>query len=252
MSFPRKKEQWRKTCRVNGGSCKFTGYIDVDVHATFRECVLPMNQQLAVAIGLGLTANAACYPVFFDSTSETDAVITVEHPTEDYARNRTYVVTSTVYDLRDVIDADRLPPGQPIDRTLEPLVLSEIKRNMDALGYEEETNPESNPPDVGVFVGAVRSTQWVFYYYPAWPPYWGYYPPVYYPPTVVPTGYAFGTLFMAMVPLRDRSIDDALEPIWLGVIDGLLSSSSATNASRVERSINQAFSQSPYLNVEVN
>jgi hypothetical protein len=91
----------------------------------------------------------------------------------------------------------------------------------------------------------------VYYYYNSW--YWGWYGsyggwyyPGYYPPTYssVTTG---GLLIQMTIP-KDSSIDGTIPVVWMSVMSGLLeSASSGASSSRIKKSIDQAFIQSPYL-----
>lgn len=191
----------------------------------------------------------ACYPTSFENRSQTDVVGTIEMPDVDYQANRTFVVTSTVYDLGDALG---LECAQEIDERFDPLIIDTIRERMEEFGYEEELSPDTNPPDVGVFVGAVVCEGWVAYWWPGWAGWWGPFPPVWSPVPVVST-FRTGTLAFPMVrlgeTLGDRDPDAAVEVIWYAAADGLLSSNRNANADRVRRAINQAFEQSPYLRV---
>ena len=99
--------------------------------------------------------------------------------------------------------------------------------------------------------------------YPSWTPHypsqywwpgWGYYPPwggCYYPPSVGAAKFRVGTLYVDMVdPKSPFEVDgEPVIPIyWTAAMNGLLGSA-ASVASRLNDSINQAFDQSPYLQV---
>jgi hypothetical protein len=192
-------------------------------------------------------AAVACYPTTFETTSQTDTVLTVEMPDVDYQANRTFVMTSTVFDLGDALG---LECAESINEEFDPLIIETVRQNMVDLGYEEELDPETNPPDVGVFVGAVVCKGWVAYWYPGWGGWWGGYPPIYYPVPIV-SSYRTGTLVFPIVELGegfgDRDPEDPVTVQWFSAIDGLLSTSRNVNAQRIVENINQAFEQSPYL-----
>ena len=82
------------------------------------------------------------------------------------------------------------------------------------------------------------------YGYPGWGyPGWGYpsYGTSYY-------SYTTGTVMMNMLDVKNYAFDDSAPVImWTGGLNGILSSGSS--ASRITRDINQAFGQSPYLNL---
>jgi hypothetical protein len=201
-------------------------------------------RHLIVTTVCGLLVAAACYPTGFDNVEETDVVLTVRDPGRDYTVNRTYVLTSTVFDLTPILD-----PDNPIDVSdeFDELILDTIREEMAALGYVEETDPETNRPDVGVAAGKVVQEGWVLYGYPGWNPWYPPYPPIVYPPFPVARRWRIGTLLIPIIEIGDREPDDPVVVAWFGIIDGLISSSSATNAARIEDNIRQAFEQSPYL-----
>ena len=74
----------------------------------------------------------------------------------------------------------------------------------------------------------------------------------YYPPGWYPVGYSYntGTVLMQMGDPDDFlnfGEDIEADVAWFGALDGLLSSSSTTNAQSITNGINQAFAQSPYI-----
>lgn len=192
-----------------------------------------------------LVAASACYPTGFETSSQTDVVITLQDPEADYGANRTFVVSSTIADLGDIFDPDN---NVELDRTNEAFILETITQNMLDLGYVLEDDPDTRPPDVGVFVGAVVSESWYYYWYPGWPGYWPPYPPVYYPPYPVVGNYKVGTLVFPIVKLDpDRGDEEPVQVLWFAAADGLLSGSGGASESRLRQAIDQAFDQSPYL-----
>lgn len=189
-----------------------------------------------------LTVSMGCYQGF-DSVDDSDVVITVEDDDTDYETIQTYVISDVVYDLDDL---QRAPDGTRLT-DFDAVILDTIDENMADLGYQLETDPENNPPDVAVLVGGVVSTNWTWVWLPGWDPWWPDYPPSYYPPVGIPASYKVGTLVMVMAQIGDRQQDDPVEISWVGLLDGVVSSRQSTNERRVVDSINQAFRQSPYL-----
>ncbi|MGF1509778.1 MAG: DUF4136 domain-containing protein [Myxococcota bacterium] len=190
----------------------------------------------------------ACYPTEFETTSETDVVLTIRDPDRDYSVNRTFVITSTVFDLTDLLEPT---PTEELSDEFDELILDTIRDNMLDLGYREVQDLDAETPDVGVFVGKVVSETWVIYNLPGWNPWYPVFPPVFYPPFPIVGQYRFGTLFFPIIEIGDRSEEDPVIVQWLALSDGLLSTSESTNASRVVDAIDQAFEQSPYLRLEV-
>ena len=215
----------------------------------------------------------ACHPAGIDDSSETDVVVTRRANEYDYSQNRTYDIPDSIADLCTV-DASKLPGGEAgaggrpdddgpnldcneITHAFDSAILSEIRRNFEALGYRRVDKDAGETPDVALLVGALSSNNWVAYtYYPwnywyyYWPGWWGwgvYYP--YYPATSV-VNYPTGSLVMDLVSLKDVDSDLHRTPsIWTGYISGLLAQGEQTSAARIDKTIDQAFAQSAYLKV---
>jgi hypothetical protein len=117
-------------------------------------------------------------------------------------------------------------------------MLDKIKGNMSALGWTITEDPAN--ADLVLFPAIWTNTTiyyWYdygcwYYYYCGWG--WGY-------PSV--TSYTTGTLLMTLV----ADGEDFIEPsrVWTAAANGLVSGTYST--SRVNRAIDQAFAQSPYL-----
>jgi len=88
-------------------------------------------------------------------------------------------------------------------------------------------------------------------YYPwwgwnPWHPGWGPGYPGYYPPVVYE--YSTGTIFFDLWDFKNIDADTETFPIlWTAAINGLLSSDRAAGEKRIVDNINQAFTQSWYL-----
>jgi len=186
-------------------------------------------------IGFSLVLSS-CYPGEDISVSETDIVATFRNASADFATKQTYSMPDyVVY----ITDDDETSEGDPV---LEGLILSAIERNMEQAGFELLADPDQ--ADVLV-VPMVTSSRWVgggcYYWY--WDPWYGY------PGWCYPYYYTYetGTLLIVMLD-PDHADDDSIEDaLWTSAINGMLSSSSSVNADRVDRDIDQAFAQSPYL-----
>ncbi len=206
-------------------------------------------QRCILLLGAAATG-AGCYPTGFDTISESDVVATFQQvPETVYQRNRTFVMTSTVFDLVDITDLDCRAGDDELDDRFDPTILDRVRQNMLANNYVEELQPELNPPDVGVFVGKVVCDNWSVYWYPGWGGWWGGFPPIYYP-VPVPTNYRTGTILFPIIEIGDREPDDIVNVLWHSVVDGLVSSSAANNETRIVDNIDQAFEQSPYLELQ--
>jgi hypothetical protein len=149
--------------------------------------------------------------------------------------------------------------SQPIDQAAKDLILREVIRNMAALGYQRELQPETNGADVVVLVTANQTTTretWVSYpwwggwgFWPGWGgwccfgPGWGWSYP-----WVATVQYTTGSVFIDMVdPNKADQGTSVIPVVWGAGIDGLVSGS--PDNSRIVSTIGQAFRQSPYLGV---
>jgi hypothetical protein len=197
---------------------------------------------------------AGCYPGSGSFTAdETDIVATVYDTTADFSSNKTFVVPDSVIHL---VDPDE-PNPVDIPRDNDDLMINTVKENLRSLGYTELQNPsENNLPDLVVTV-SVTATQWTGYDYYPWWGWWGWYP--WYPPGWGPGWgpvypccsyvyqYNTGTIFVDMYDVDQSSSEDLNVP-WNAALNGL--ATSGTNSARIKARIDQAFDQSPYLEVQ--
>lgn len=121
-------------------------------------------------------------------------------------------------------------------------ILAKIDANMAALGWEKKATPEE--ADL-VLLPAVWTNTTIVYWYDYWCGWyyycgWGYYYP--YPSA---SSYTTGTMVMTMIPTDDSVVPSS---VWTAAINGLMSGS--YNVTRVNTAIDQAFKQSPYLNIK--
>jgi hypothetical protein len=241
-----------------------------------------MRQRLLLRtaiVAAGIAVISGCHPVGLSDSSETDTVVTVKAHAYDYTKNRTYDMPDTVADLcgKDINPPPRdagaggeggqsggtpvsdLVDCEAITHTFDPLILDTVRKNLESLGYVHVAADATEPPDVVMLVGALAANNWFAYtaypwywYYPGYG-YWydyyygwnAYYP--YYPVTAV-VNYPTGTLLMNLVSLKDADATDHRIPsIWLGSINGLLSSGDVGATDRITTNIDQAFMQSSYL-----
>jgi len=207
-------------------------------------------------------AMGACYPEPL-TTGEMDVVVTVEDPDRNYAKLKTYALPDQVFDLCEI--AQEIGEGgaagrsnddrndddgacEDVNHRFDDDVLETIADNLEDLGFIPASDPEH--ADVVVLPGVTAQDNW-YVYYPYCDYYYGYYwyPYCwYYPWTATAVNYPVGSLVLYM--LAPSEADEAARkmPIaWVGVVRGLLSSSSDSNAERVQAGIDQAFAQSRYL-----
>ncbi|MFT4753089.1 MAG: hypothetical protein ACI9GM_001401 [Salibacteraceae bacterium] len=188
---------------------------------------------------------ASCYPEKDRTIADLDVVGTVFGENIDFQAYKTYILNDSVEILYDSSEGK---PDYPVETS--NLILSTMNSNLMNMGWIE-ANP-GDTPDVYIeavswnskVVGVSYYPSWGYWGYPSWGyPGWGYpgYGTSYY-------SYTTGTLMMYITDVKNYPMDDSAPVImWTGGLNGILSSGSS--ASRITRDINQAFGQSPYLNL---
>lgn len=181
----------------------------------------------------------SCYPKGAEYYGETDIVFTNYNDEFDFSSQKTYAMPDSIVKVTGNIVDDEMP--EFIKEPYNTDMLNMIAGNMETLGWTRINDPEK--ADVVLMPVAWKNTT-IYYWYDYWcwwyPYYcgWGYYPYVY-------SSYTTGTLVMSMVVDDDGYVEP--ETVWTGALNGLLSGS--YNADRVSFSIDQAFKQSPYLEI---
>jgi hypothetical protein len=196
----------------------------------------------------------SCYPGDSLPIEDFDVVATNFEP--EYFDN----TTSNTYHLPDTVGLLGGSEGDDpeLDRQEMDFILAQVRRNMDALGWTEIPEIDTtgtNLPDVVVTVDAVttRTTSvgcapwWGWWgWYPWWPG-WGWGPGGCFPTYV--SSFTTGTVIINMIDTEESTEIEFRRP-WNAGINGLVRNSNQGNASFVSSTIDQAFAQSPYLNVE--
>jgi len=197
------------------------------------------------ALWLGL---AGCYP---GEAPVSDIVATLHDPNKDFGTYATFTMPDSVVDAGDPDDAGYIEPSHEYDAA----ILARIRSNLTSRGWTEITRDSLNPPDVAILVTAlVSETTNIWYYPPYWGWYggwWGYYPPYWgYPCCYDVTTYTTGTISIDMAAVKDYVPTTETMPMpWAARLNGLANKSNATQ-SRIETAIDQAFAQSPYLDIQ--
>lgn len=179
----------------------------------------------------------SCYPGGPSFTEETDVVMTFFDPNIDFSLIHTYAMPNEVFE-RD--------GSEDINDSLDVLILSEVAKNMEKLGYVRENDPDQNGADVLVIVSKAKT----IYTYDTWYPDWGWFPGwgIWYPWSPIYTSFSTGTVFIEMVDPRDLNQNEETIPVrWSGTINGVLSTNQSTTEDRIIRNIEQCFLQSDYL-----
>jgi hypothetical protein len=201
-------------------------------------------------------AIGACYPEPL-TTAETDVVVTVRDSDRDYSRLTTYALPDEVFDLCEIAqslgeggaaglsgDGGDVSDCKDVSHRYDDEVLANIADNLEQLGFVRAANQDA--ADVVVLPGITAQDNWYVYY--PYCDYWYSYYCWYYPWATTAVNYPIGSLVVYMLASKDADDVTLRVPVaWLGVVRGILSSSSDANAERVEDGIDQAFAQSGYL-----
>jgi len=182
----------------------------------------------------------SCYPDGAEYYEDTDVVYTNYDDKYDFKSKGTYSIPDKIVKI-----TGELADGEDPEFVKEPYntqVLQKIQSNMTALGYTKVTDPAT--ADLVLFP-AVWTNTTVYYYYDYWcwyyPYYcgwgWGY-------PSV--TSYTTGTLLMTLVADGEEFVQPT--NVWTSAANGLMSG--YYDVTRVNKAIDQAFKQSPYLNTK--
>tara|TARA_R110002050_G_scaffold204327_1_gene339572 strand:+ start:60812 stop:61444 length:633 start_codon:yes stop_codon:yes gene_type:complete len=192
---------------------------------------------------------ASCYPEKERTISDYDIVGTNFSETANFDNYNTFYLFDSLVLVYDSTDEKPEYPKEAANA-----VLSTMRANLIAYGWTEITVVDSsNIPDVYIEAATWNSTITGVTYYPGYGyPGWGY-PGYGYPGWGYPGWgtsyyqYTTGTVTMNMVDIKNYPGNDKKpEVLWAGAINGILTG--GTPVSRIEFSVNQAFTQSPYLN----
>jgi len=183
-----------------------------------------------------------CYPEGPDYVEELDLVYSNYDAGYDFTAKHTYAIPDKIMK----IDDDLVNGGDPnfVKEPYSTQLLDKIKVNMATYGWELVEKNEN--PDVVVAPVAYMLTTTYYYggYWGGW--YGGWYG--WYYPYPVTTSYTTGSLIISMIDPNDLSPDDKARTVWTGIVNGLLDGSSSSFTSRYTKGIDQAYTQSPYLN----
>lgn len=188
---------------------------------------------------------ASCYPEKDRTIEDFDIIGTHLNPEANLDSLKTFRVSDSIIIIYDTTEE---APDYPAEQAA--LILNTIKQNMLDNGWTEEL---VDTPDVYLSSRLWETTTvGAIYYPPYWNPWYPGYPgyPGYWPGWGGSSYYSYttGTVTIDMYDLEhfDADKDEFISVTWNAAINGLIGSSSS-NANRVEYSINQAFTQSPYL-----
>lgn len=182
----------------------------------------------------------SCYPAGPEYYEDLDLVFTNYTEGYDFAAQGTFSLPDKVVKITGNV-ADGEEP-EFIKEPYNTQILSRIESNMEALGWTKVENPDD--ADLKMLPAVWTNTTivywydywcWYYYYYCGW----GWYYPV-------TTSYTSGTLVMTLIDDGQEYADPT--SVWTGAINGLMSGS--YDVSRLNKGIDQAFTQSPYLDTK--
>jgi Domain of unknown function (DUF4136) len=174
-------------------------------------------------------------------------VITNRDPNANFSSYKTFTISDTVAYISNTPSADSIIVGAPA-----LALVNAVKTNMVNRHYTFV--PRSGTFDLGLKITALKQLNtgvvyppgwwWGYWGYPGYcywgcyPPYWGY-----------PVAYAYnvGDLIVEMIDVKNAGTNHNLKRIWIQEAGGVLSSTSQTNLDLSVEAINQAFTQSPYI-----
>ncbi len=206
-----------------------------------------MKKILLFALGGVMVYLSGCYPGEALTTSELDIIYTEKSESADFTNYLTYTMPDTIAIYKPEDDDFDLTPSEQAG------IIQRIKDNMDDLGYDfVDPNDATAEVDLIVFPEILIANHsqvgscWTCWggWYPWWPG-WGWYPP--YPPSYV-VRFQSGTILMNIIDVdSEPSDDDQIETEWTAAINGLMRS--GLSDSQIYGYIDQAFTQSPYLDI---
>jgi hypothetical protein len=203
-------------------------------------------KNLSIIIFILLTL-AACYPGGPDYVEDLDVVYTVHDQQYDFGAKRTFAMPDAI-----VINVE-LSEGDTVLEFMSPIyatpILQAIQQNMETYGWTR-VNVDADP-DLLLTPGGLSSTTYYYSYWYDWwyGGYWGWYG-WYYPPYYSVSSYTTGTLLLVLSD-PNQAVESPINrspALWLAAANGLLTY--GYDVSRVSDGINQAFSQSDYLDIK--
>lgn len=193
----------------------------------------------ALAIVATILFFGGCYPDGAEYYEDTDVVYTNYEKSYDFKSKGTYAMPDKIVKIEGNLAEGEMP--EFVKEPFNTQILQKIESNMTSMGYTKVADPTT--ADLSL-MPAVWTNTTVYYWYDYWcwwyPYYcgWGwYYPSGGY------SSYTTGTLVMTLVAEDTNMVQKT--NVWTAAANGLLSGYYDVN--RVNKSIDQAFKQSPYL-----
>jgi len=183
-----------------------------------------------------------CYPEQPEFVEEYDIVYTNYAPDFNFSDDYTFSLPDSVL----LLDDNRGPEDPPefVENIFGDPILATIRQNLIDEGWTEVD--EDADPDLVVLPSAF-DTEFLYFYDPGYwcwyYPCWGWWYPGYRPGYV--SGYRTGTV---LIQITDPNgvVNEEVPVIWTGALNGLLQGSDANIVGRIERNLDQAFTQPPF------
>jgi hypothetical protein len=206
---------------------------------------------LALSVSLLFASCAREGPVYID---ELDLVYTNFSPYFNFQEQRTYYIPDSI-----VFIEENLPPGE-LPEMVNPLfadrILQRMRSNLNRRGWTQSNDYLT--ADMILFPAANKTVVTNYWYnwgmwgwgFPGWGGGWGWGYPGFFPPTV--TTHRTGTLFVQFAYPGDIDADGYMPVMWTMIVDGMFEGSTASILNRLDRNVDQGFTQSPYLTITPN
>jgi len=204
--------------------------------------------KLSAVVVLALVTLNGCYPGSGRTLENTEIVFTTYDEDYNFSDEKTYFLVDDVLS----IDTSKTIPNQT-----QSAILDKIVEEMDANGWEQITDtmddgmPSTDAAIIVLASGLTGTIEGVSYYGGGyggwWGGYWGY--PGYGYGYAIPYSYDIGTIYIDMIDYStyDPTDDKSIQLVWTSAMNGVLSSTGFDTNNRIEKVIDQAFEQSPYL-----
>jgi hypothetical protein len=199
-----------------------------------------------MAIGMFVMTSCTKYPAESDRLTEDLVVYTQYDVNINFSDYKTFAIVDSL-GYQDVTDSGRvLTPNAKA-------LLDRIASNMVSRGFVQVAHDAIPKPDFAIDADYLKTTTvstyspgyyWGGYYSPFYWGYGGYYYGYPYYPTYV-TSYSAGSVFIDLFDLKHPSTDNKLYTRWNAYIRGLYTD--AHTSTEINKSIDQAFSQTPSL-----
>ena len=206
-----------------------------------------MKRSIWAVLLTAIITSCNIYPGQDARTEMLDVVLTQRDPDVDFSKMQTYALAK---EIKPLTDDPNKPPTFEITDELNNVVIKTIEANMAGYGWTKVDT--SDNPDMAIDLGATVSRYTNIY--GSFPGYgWGYpgygwgYP--WYGYNAV-SSYDVGSIIMNGLDLNNiDTINKVIPVMWNGLIQGPIIGNVDDPIARIQRDINQAFEQSPYLNV---